>query len=69
MEKLLKKDVKFEWIEQCQQSFDVLKHKMVSALILVFPDWTKEFDVHVDASSIALRVVCHSLVLDTSTTL
>jgi len=31
--------------------------KMVTALILVFPDWKKEFHVHVDASSIALGVV------------
>jgi hypothetical protein len=30
---------------------------MVTAPILVFPDWTKEFHVHVDASSIALGVV------------
>ena len=29
---------------------------MDSALILVFPDWDKEFHVHVDASSIALGV-------------
>ena len=27
---------------------------MASAPILVFPDWNKEFHVHVDASSIAL---------------
>jgi hypothetical protein len=30
---------------------------MVTAPILVFPDWSKEFHVHVDASSIALGVV------------
>ena len=30
---------------------------MVTAPILVFPDWMKEFHVHVDASSIALGVV------------
>jgi hypothetical protein len=30
---------------------------MVTAHILVFPDWIKEFHVHVDASSIALGVV------------
>ncbi len=54
MEKLLKKEAKFEWTKECQHSFDILKHKMVTAPILVFPDWTKEFHVHVDASSIPL---------------
>jgi hypothetical protein len=34
-----------------------LKQKMVTAPILVFLDWSKEFHVHVDASSIALGVV------------
>jgi len=57
MEKLLKKDVKFLWNKECQQSLDTLKEKMVTAPILVFPDWTKPFHVHVDASGIALGVV------------
>ena len=38
MEKLLKKDVKFLWNEECQQSLDILKEKMVTTPILVFPD-------------------------------
>ena len=57
MEKLLKKDVTFFRDEECQQSLDVLKDKMVTAPILVFLDWKKEFHVHVDASCIALGVV------------
>jgi hypothetical protein len=57
MDKLLKKDSKFQWTEECQQSFDTLKQKMVTVPILVFPDWSKEFNVHVDASSIALGSV------------
>jgi hypothetical protein len=38
-------------------SFDTLKQNMVTAPILVSPDWSKEFHVHVNASSIALGVV------------
>jgi hypothetical protein len=36
---------------------DILKEKMVTVPILVFPDWSKEFHVHVDASTIALGAV------------
>jgi hypothetical protein len=57
MEKLLKKDCQFQWKKECQQSFNTLKPKMVTAPILVFPDWSKEFHMHIDASSIALGVV------------
>jgi hypothetical protein len=57
LENLLKKEVKFQWNEECQQSLDTLKHKLVTTLILVFPYWKKEFHVHVDASSIALGIV------------
>ena len=55
--KLLKKEVKFLWNEECQQSLDTLKEKMVTAPILVFPDWNKPIHVHVDASGIALGIV------------
>lgn len=54
MEKILNKDVTFHWYEECHKSLDVLKEKMVIALILVFLNWKKEFHVHVDASCIAL---------------
>jgi hypothetical protein len=54
LENLLKKEVKFQWNEECQQSLDTLKQKLVTVPILVFPDWKKEFHVHVDTSSITL---------------
>jgi len=57
MEKLLKKDATFYWDEECQRNLDVLKEKMVTAQILVFFNWIKEFHVHVDASCIAFGVV------------
>ena len=57
MERLLKKGCQFGWTDECQQSFDTLKQKMVTAPILVFLEWSREFHVHVNASSIALGEV------------
>jgi hypothetical protein len=57
MEKLLKKEAKFQWNEDCQKGLDTLKQKLGDHTILIFPDWNKEFHVHVDASSIALGTV------------
>ena len=56
LEKLLKKDTKFQWTTNFKESLDKLKNKMETVPILVFPD-TKEFHVHVGVSSIALGVV------------
>jgi hypothetical protein len=36
---------------------DTLKKKLMTTLILIFPDWKKEFHVHVDVSCIALGAV------------
>jgi hypothetical protein len=57
MENLLKRDVKFEWTHECQHNLDILKERMVTVSILVFPDWKLPFHVHVDASSIALGII------------
>jgi hypothetical protein len=61
MERLLRKTKEFVWDAQCQTALDVLKQKLVSAPILVFPNWELEFHVHVDASSIALGAVLAQL--------
>jgi hypothetical protein len=57
MEKLLNKDSKFQWNEDCQGGLDTLKDKMVTTRILVFPYWEKTFHVHVDASTITLGAI------------
>ena len=54
MEKLLRKDTKFQWNDECQHGLDTLKENMVTSPILVFPYWENKFHVHVDASAIAL---------------
>ena len=57
IERFLKKDTKFQWTDEFQESLDKMKSKMVVAPIVLFPDLKKEFHVHVDASSVALGVV------------
>jgi hypothetical protein len=57
MEKLLRKDTKYQWNDECQNSLDTPKEKMVTERILVFSNWGKTFHVHVYASTIALGAI------------
>jgi len=57
MEKMLKKDVTFCSDEEFQTNLDILRNKMVTTPIMVFPDWKKEFHVHVDASYVVPGVM------------
>lgn len=57
MEKLLKRDATYSWNDDCMKSLNVLKEKLTSTPILVFPKQDIEFHVHVDVSCIATRVV------------
>ncbi len=47
---LLKKESSFEWTEKCDAAFQLLKQKLVSAPILKYPDFRKEFHVFTDGS-------------------
>lgn len=49
MIQLLKKEKKFEWTEDCEQSFQELKKRLVSTPVLVLPDIHKDFEVFCDA--------------------
>ena len=61
LEKLLKKAEHFLWTDECDTVFYTLKEKLVSALILVYPYWNKQFHVHIDASGITLGVILDQL--------
>jgi hypothetical protein len=50
MTELLKKEKKFEWTKACENSFQELKKRLVSAPVLCLPDIEKEFQVYCDAS-------------------
>jgi hypothetical protein len=50
MTKLLEKNKTFEWIAECQASFEELKKRLTSALVLILPYLTKKFNIYCDAS-------------------
>ena len=55
--KLLRKGVKFEWTDKCQNSFEQLKEMLVEALVLTQPISRKEYTLYSDAAGIALGCV------------
>ncbi|KAA3487674.1 DNA/RNA polymerases superfamily protein [Gossypium australe] len=55
--RLLQKDVRFEWSDKCQNSFDRLKILLIEAPVLVQPESGKEFVINSDASLIGLGCV------------
>ena len=57
LNKLLKLNEPFVWDEKCEKSFQTLKNALVSADILVYPDFSKEFILHTDASDYSLGYI------------
>ena len=43
MTALLKKDTKFVWTQECEASFQELKKRLVTTLVLILPDVHKDF--------------------------
>ena len=50
MTRLLQKNVKYEWSEKCQRSFDKLKAFLIEVLVLIHPACGKEYVIFSDAS-------------------
>jgi len=48
---LTRKDVKWQWRREQQQTFDKLKRIFTTRLVLAVPDLDKEFRVEVDTSN------------------
>jgi hypothetical protein len=61
LENLLKKSEVFQWLLECDKVFDILKEKLITTPILIFPNWENEFHVHVDASGISLGSILAQL--------
>jgi len=58
---LTKKDKKFEWTNDCQESFDTLKKRFTEEPVLLMPDQSKPFQIESDASKVATGAVLTQL--------
>ncbi|KAA0061889.1 DNA/RNA polymerases superfamily protein [Cucumis melo var. makuwa] len=54
---LTRKNVKFEWSDKCEQSFQELKKRLVTAPILALPVTGKDYEIYCDASRLGLGCV------------
>ena len=55
--KLLEKDAKLDFDESCIFAFDETKSRLVTAPIMLTPDWNNDFEIMCDASDYAMGVV------------
>ena len=55
--KLLKKGIKFEWIDKCHNSFEQFKGMLVEAPVLTQPTSRTEYTLYSDALGIGLGCV------------
>ena len=55
--RLIKKNVRFEWDEDCELAFQELKNRLTSAPVLVIPNSDEPYEVYADASGRGLGCV------------
>jgi hypothetical protein len=54
---LLNKDAIFNFDSECLQAFEKLKYSLVTAPVIVAPDWKLDFELMCDASDYAVGAV------------
>ena len=57
LHKLTHKNVGFEWTEECENSFQILKKKLTTSPILTFPDFSLPFILDTGASGVGIGAV------------
>ena len=55
--RLLEKEAKFEFDEECKCAFEEIKVRLIRAPIMATPDWSKDFEIMCDASDYATGVI------------
>lgn len=54
---LLRKDQPFNWTQNCEEGFEILKKSLTSTPLLSYPDFNKPFIVTTDASNFAVGAI------------
>jgi hypothetical protein len=57
LHRLTEKGRKFQWTNETQESFEIVRHRLISASILALPDVTKQFILDIDASGTSIGAV------------
>lgn len=57
LHRLTEKTAKFEWTTECQAAFEDLRHRLVTAPVLAFPDYSRPFLLDTDASGTGIGAV------------
>ncbi len=57
MTRLTQKNKKFEWSDECEESFKKPKECLISALVLALPSSNEDFTIYYDASRVGLGYV------------
>ncbi|KAL1568807.1 hypothetical protein AAHA92_00369 [Salvia divinorum] len=55
--RLLQNEVEFDFNDACKEAFQLLKERLITALIIRSPDWNYAFEVMCDASDLAVGAV------------
>jgi hypothetical protein len=55
--KLMRKSEEFIWTQKCQDTLETINWKYVEVLILIDPNWEKDFHVHTKTSTFAVKAM------------
>ena len=61
MYNLTRQGTPFNWTANCEQTFNTLKSKLLTAPILAYPDFTRDFVLETDASKQGLGAILSQL--------
>ena len=54
---MLKKNKPWKWDARCQNAFEALKKAVMEESMLALPNYSKSFEIHMDASDFAISGV------------